>query len=421
MISRGFIAVLKMHIKQQILSRAFVFSTILMPVLMLGIIAFQAKMMTLNRAEKSHVFMASDEPALLDDLQEQLDQRLEVKNGTYRIDYQQVAESGLADYLASKRPQLLENSNNALFYIPATAVNDKQVQHYSTNLGNQVLRQAVGEATMLVLNRSHFASLNVSDADIRFAAKGIDYKGFTVKEQGQEQGSFGNMAVGFGLAILLMLSMMGIVMPFQASILEEKSNRAVEVLLTSVRAEELLAGKILARTITGLAQMLIWLLPLFVFVLFPAMMTLPAELKLDLDAPTFLFFFANYVFGLTTMLAVWGGFSAMFDSTQDAGQAMWPVAMLMWLPFYALFAVVRNPANSVAELLSIAPFTSLYVMPLRMSVLEVPAWQPLLALLLDAAVCWLAIKLGGKIYRISVLSTGQQPTMQQFWRWLSQP
>ena len=108
----------------------------------------------------------------------------------------------------------------------------------------------------------------------------------------------------------------------------------------------------------------------------------------------------------------------MFDSTQDAGAALFPISLLMWVPFYAIFSLMKNPANSVAEVLSIVPFSSLYVMPLRMAIIDVPLWQPLLALALNAAILYGAIICGGKIYRISILSTGQPPNMKQFIHWL---
>ena len=421
MISRGFFTVYKMHIKQQLLSKAFVISTLLMPVIMFGIIGMQMKLASLNQPEKSHIYIASDGQSLLDALQTQLQTRKEVKNGIYQLDFQLVQPDSFDDYLASKKPDILANSNNGLFYVPGTALSDKEARYYSTNIGNQILRNAIGESINQTLNLRRFSGLNVAQDDLAFAVRNVDIKGFTLSKQGQQQGSAGNTIVGFAMAILMFMSIMGIVMPFSSLIIEEKSNRAVEVLLTSVNPKELLAGKILARTTTGLTQMLVWLVPLFVFVLFPAMMMLPPQFQLDIHTGMLLFFFTNYVLGLTAMLSVWGGFSAMFDSSQDAGQAMWPVTILMMLPFYTVFAAIGNPASSVVEILSIAPFTSLYVMPLRLAVLEVPLWQPLLALLLNGICCWLAIKAGGKIYRISILATGQQPTVKQFMRWLHQP
>lgn len=421
MINRGLFTVYKMHIKQQLLSKAFVVATLLMPVVMFGIIIIQAALMNISGAEKSQIYITSDDQSLLDSIEAQLQTRAEVSKGIYRIEYQYVSNPAFEVFLGSKRPEILANSNNGLFFIPGQALDDKAVRFYSTNLGNQILRQSMSEVFNRVLNRTHFSSLGVPAADLEFAVENINIKGFNVTEHGQEQGSVGNTAVGFGMAFLLMFSIVGIVMPFSAAIIEEKTNRAVEVLLTSVNPAQLLAGKIMARVTTGVAQMLVWLLPLFVFVLFPALMVLPPQFQIDLGPGIFLFFFANYVLGLCMLLAIWGGFAAMFDSTQDANQAMWPISMLMFVPFYAVFAVIRNPANSVAEILSMTPLTSLYVMPVRLATLAVPLWQPLVALAANGMLVWLAIKAGGKIYRISILATGQQPSLRQVFLWLRQP
>lgn len=421
MMSRGFVTVLKMHIKQQLLSKAFVWSTLLLPVMMFGVILVQMSLMGLESVEKSQVIIASEDAVLLDALQPVFAEREEVVSGAYTLEFQRVAEADFNDYLDSKRAVIMADSNNGLFYLPSNALTDKEIRFYSTNLGNQVLRENITEVLNETLNRRYFSALPVAQADIDYAVKAIGIEGLRVSASGEEQASVGNFVVGFGLAILLMISMMGIVMPFSAVIIEEKTNRAVEVLLTSVSPRELLAGKIMARAITGVAQMLIWLVPLFLVMLDPAVLGIPDNFRVDIGFGTILFFIVNYVLGLTIMLAIWGGFSAMFDSTQDAGNALWPVTMLMWMPFYAVFALLQNPANRVAEILSMAPFTSLYVMPFRMALVEVPLWQALVALAISGAIFWFSVVAGGKIYRISVLSTGQQPSMQQFLTWLRQP
>ncbi len=421
MMSRGFQTVLKMHIKQQMLSKAFVWSTLLMPVLMLVIVLIQISLASLDSAEKSHVIIASEDTALLEALGPRFAEREEVSSGAYTLEYQQVTAADLSDYLVAKRETIMADSNNGLFYIPASALTDKAVTFYSTNIGNQVLRENITEVINETLNRLYFSDLPVAQTDIDYAVQPIEIEAQRVSESGEEQGSAGNFIVGFGLAFLLMISMMGIVMPFSAMIIEEKTNRAVEVLLTSVNPKELLAGKIMARAVTGVAQMIIWLMPLFLIMLDPSILNIPDDFKVSIGFGTILFFIANYVLGLTVLLAIWGGFSSMFDSTQDAGNALWPVTMLMWMPFYAVFALLSNPANGVATILSIAPFTSLYVMPFRMALVEVPIWQSLLALGISGLIFYGAVVAGGKIYRISVLSTGQQPSMKQFMTWLRQP
>jgi ABC-type Na+ efflux pump permease subunit len=419
--SRGFLTVLKMHVKQQMLSKAFVWATLLMPVIMFAVVLIQSSLINLDNVEKSHVIVASNDAALLEALEPVFAAREEVTSGAYTLEYKQVTAAALDSYLAEKHEMIMADSNNALFFVPSAALADKEIRFYSTNIGNQVLRENVNEVLNETLNRLYFQDLAVAQGDIDYAVKPIEVQALRVSDSGTEQGSAGNFVVGFGLAILLMISLMGIVMPFSAMIIEEKTNKAVEVLLTSVAPRELLAGKIMARAITGVAQMLIWLMPLFLVMLDPSILNIPDNFRVDIGFGTILFFIINYVLGLTVLLAIWGGFSSMFDSTQDAGNALWPVTMLMWMPFYAVFALLQNPANSVAAILSMAPFTSLYVMPFRMALVEVPLWQALVALGISFAMFYGAVVAGGKIYRISVLSTGQQPSMKQFMIWLRQP
>jgi ABC-2 type transport system permease protein len=421
MMSRGLQTVLKMHIKQQMLSKAFVWSTLLMPVIMFVIVLIQISLANLDSVEKSHVIIASENTALLEALEPVFAEREEVTSGAYTLEYQRVEATGLDAYLNTTREIIMEDSNNGLFFIPAAAMTDKAVTFYSTNIGNQVLRENITEVINETLNRVYFQDLAVAQQDIDYAVKPVEIAAQRVSATGEEQGSAGNFVVGFGLAIMLMISMMGIVMPFSAVVIEEKTNRAVEVLLTSVNPRELLAGKIMARAITGMAQMIIWLMPLFLVMLDPTILDIPDDFKVSIGWGTIVFFIINYVLGLTILLAIWGGFSSMFDSTQDANNALWPVTMLMWMPFYAIFALFSNPANGVATILSIAPFTSLYVMPFRMALVEVPLWQSLMALGISGLIFYGAVVAGGKIYRISVLSTGQQPSMKQFMTWLRQP
>lgn len=416
---RGFLTVLKLHVRQQIMSKAFIWSTLLLPVLMVAVGFIQNSLANLDGIEASQVIIASEDETLLDALEPLFAERPEVANGTYTLEYVLVRGADLEAFVESKRATIMANSNNGLFHVPASALDDKGIAFYSTNVGNQVLRQNVTRVVNEALNRLYFAD-RVAQSDIDYAVKAVDVSGLRVSAGGEESGSNGNYIVGFGLAFLLMISVIGIVSPFSAAVIEEKTNRAVEVLLTSVSPKELLAGKIVARAVTGTAQMLIWLLPLFLVMTNP-MFAMPEGLEVSISFGTLLFFVVNYVLGVTIMLALWGGFSAMFDSTQDAGNTLWPVMMLMWVPFYGVFALLRNPANSVATILSIAPFTSQYVMPFRMLLVDVPAWQVLLALGLNGLVLYGAIAAGGKIYRISILATGQQPSMKQFLGWLRQP
>lgn len=418
MLSRQLNTVIKTQLRAYISSKAFLWSTLILPVVMFAIIFVQMSLTSMESKEQSAIGILSDDQNLLEQLKPAMSELEEVKDGLYTMSYDLVQTDDVTAYIDKSRADLLKDSNNGYFYIPASAREDKKINYYSNNPGNQDVRKNITAVINHVLNRDYFSNKPVAQEDIDYAVQDIEINGIKVSQQGAVEQSYGNHIAGFAMAILLMLSMFIIAMPFSAIIIDEKMSRSVEVLLTSVSARELLTGKIISATIAGLTQMLIWLMPLFILMLDTSVLSIPDKYQPDLGIGTVLFFLLNYILGLTIIMSLWGGLSAMFDTGNDAAAAMFPLTMLMWMPFYAVFSLIKNPANSVAEILSITPFTSQYVMPLRMAIIDVPIWQPLLALGLNVLLLYGAMICGGKIYRISILSTGQRPGMKQFIHWL---
>lgn len=418
MINQRVLTVIKTHLKAYATSKAFLWSTLLLPVIMFAIIFIEMSLMTMESEEQSAITILSDDRQLLELLEPAIAGMEQVTKGLYTMKYDTISKTHIDGYVNRTKKDLLKDSNNGIFFIPGSARTDKKITYYSNNPGNQDVRVNLSDVINGVLNQKYFSGKPVARADIDYAVLDVEINGVKVTEQGTAEQSWGNHIVGWTLAILLMLSMFFIAMPFSGFVIEEKMNRAVEVLLTSVSPRELLAGKIIAATIAGLSQMLIWLMPVFILMLDTGVLSIPEKFQVDLGFGTIVFFLLNYILGLTIILTLWGGLSAMFDSTQDAGATLFPITLLMWVPFYAIFSLMKNPANSVAEILSIVPFTSLYVMPLRMAIIDVPVWQPLLALGLNALILYGAMHCGGKIYKISILSTGQPPNLKQFIHWM---
>ena len=418
MFSRQLNTVIKTQLKAYVSSKAFLWSTLLLPVIMFGVIFMQMSLATMDSREKTSIDIISDDRNLLEQLQRLISGHELVIDGIYTMTYTEIPAVEVEAFIDQIKPALLKDSNNGVFFIPGSAREDKKITYYSNNPGNQDVRNNLSEVINSVLNRDYFNGKEVAQTDIDFAVMDVEIGGVKVTAQGTEEQGYGNIIVGWVLAILLMLSMFLIAMPFSAVVIDEKMSRSVEVLLTSVSARELLSGKIIAATIAGLAQMLIWLMPLFILMLDTSILSIPDKFMPDLGIGTIMFFLVNYILGLTIIMSLWGGLSSMFDTGNDAAAALFPLTLLMWMPFYGVFSLMKNPANSVAEVLSIVPFFSQYVMPFRMAIIDVPAWQPVLALGLNFLLLYGALYCGGKIYRISILSTGQRPNLKQFFHWL---
>jgi len=201
------------------------------------------------------------------------------------------------------------------------------------------------------------------------------------------------------------------------SVIEEKSNRIVEVLLSSVKSKELMTGKILGSAITGILQMAIWLSPIIIVAL-TGWITLPFELVFNLSAFQVCYFLINFFVGLIIFLGLFAAVASIFDNVQDTQSAMFPLIMLIMIPFFITFSMMKNPTNSLAKIASMFPFASVMVMPARMALIDVPVWQFLVSFSVNILTLILIFPIAGKIYRIGILKTGKKPTWAEVIKWL---
>jgi ABC-2 type transport system permease protein len=199
--------------------------------------------------------------------------------------------------------------------------------------------------------------------------------------------------------------------------MEEKNSRVVEVLLSSVSSKELMSSKIFGASITGVIQMAVWLSPLFL-VIYTAWFTLPVGMNLQISGFQILYLLFNFFLGLLTFLGLFVMVGSMFDNAQEASSAMWPIIMLIMIPFFIALSLTRNPANPLAEISSMLPFASIIVMPARMTMVDVPFWQFILSIIVSIATILAIFPLAGKVFRIAILRTGKKPKLSEFIKWL---
>jgi ABC-2 type transport system permease protein len=208
-------------------------------------------------------------------------------------------------------------------------------------------------------------------------------------------------------------------------VIEEKSNRIVEIIISSVRPIELMIGKIVGIGLVGLTQYAIW------SVLAMNMAPLAAGTGLTASLPegklpavpmlVIIAFVVYFVLGYFFYAGVYTALGAPFNSDQEAQQlAMFPT-FIMAIPMFFWFIIVNDPNGTLATVLSFIPFTTPVVMFMRVTLAPVAAWQIAVSVLVmvvsTLAVAWFA----GKIYRVGILMYGKKPTVPEIFRWLRRP
>jgi ABC-2 type transport system permease protein len=200
-------------------------------------------------------------------------------------------------------------------------------------------------------------------------------------------------------------------------VLEEKSSKVVEVLLSSVSSRELMTGKIIGSTITVFAQMVIWLLPIIILVT-TTWIILPEWLVIDINYGHLIYFLINFLLACLIFQGLYATVGAIFDNPQEAQSGMFPLIMLIMIPFFLSFTMLRNPNSQLAVVSSYVPFATIFMMPLRFTIVDIPVWKLILSQLINIATLMLIFPLAGKIYRIGILRTGTKPTFREVLRWL---
>lgn len=229
------------------------------------------------------------------------------------------------------------------------------------------------------------------------------------------------------------------------SVIEEKTSRVIEIIVSSVKPRILLLGKILGTTLAGISQFVAWIILILILmaVITPILGVDPAatpshqlaEQSLDggvqqifhqvmmeinnlpvlnLMAMFILFFIGGYLLYASLYAAV----GAAVDSETDTQQFMMPILMPLILAVYVgAFTVIDNPHGTVSQVFSYIPFTSPVVMLMRIP-FGVPVWQQLLSVVLLFITFLGTVWFAAKVYRVGILMYGKKPTYKDLMKWL---
>ena len=220
---------------------------------------------------------------------------------------------------------------------------------------------------------------------------------------------------GFGL-LLLMSIMMGGGFLLQG-VAEEKENRVIEILLSSVTPNDLMTGKVLGLGAAALIQMVVWLGMAFALLTFASQTVMPDfEVPLDL----FVICFGYFLVGFLMISSLMVGVGSLGNTLKESQQlSMW-FTMPIVAPFMLMIVILAEPNGVVARIFSYFPLTSPVTMMLRLPSGQVPWWEvPLTFVILIVSVL-LALRLGAKLFRLGSLMYGKRPTVPEIWRWLRQ-
>ena len=339
-------------------------------------------------------------------------------------------------------------SLDAIIIIPRDVDSTGMVDIFSEEAITPALVSNVRSVLADTIETAHLTAMGIPNIQemVEQAHVDVDVRSIKWSEAGDEQESSTDAAMVLGL-MLSILTYMFVLMygaMIMNSVIEEKTNRIVEVVVSSCRPFQLMLGKIIGVGLVGLTQMLIWIVLLVIVAMVAGSAfgigqvspdaVSPESLRMAKDAgamemimretlsinytPIIVGFILYFIGGYLLYSSLFAGLGSAVDQPSDSSQFMTPVMLIMIVAFYAGMACMENPSGPTAVWCSIIPFTSPVVMMIRLP-FGVPFWQLALSLGLlfgtALAITWLA----ARIYRRGILHYGKKASFGDLFKWMS--
>lgn len=420
----------------RVYKKSFIIMTLVIPFIFVALAMVPAMLSQIKDSKVKEV-------AVIDETGKYAD--LLKSNDTYAfVPVKDINETPL-DYFKSKGKGLY-----AILMITGDLVeNPKQLTLFSEKTLSMGLSKDIAEQLNGYLTDQKIDSYNIPDLKqiIDNSKVKVDIQTVKWSTEGEETKSSAEVATVIGFLFTFLIYMFifaygGMVMN---GVMQEKTNRIVEVMVSSVKPFQLMMGKIIGIALVGLTQFMIWVLliggGMLAFGIGTAMNSdvtaltqMSPEMGNQMVDPDMIgkinemisginfaqllgFFVLYFIGGYLLYASIFAAIGSMVDQEADTQQFMIPVTMVILFAFYAAIYSIENPDGPLAFWCSLIPFTSPIVMMVRLPY-DVPAWQMALSILLLYGTFVVSVYFAGKIYRTGILMYGKKITWGEMIKWL---
>jgi ABC-2 type transport system permease protein len=434
------LAVIRREYLQAVRKKMFIVMTFLFPVLMAGAFTVPAIMMSKSLTGRRIAIIdgtgrlreafthANELPKAPRSAEDAMKRSREMPTP---IDTEYVDARASADVDATAKPYLDRMATqdkthklDGVLVVPqdALAAENSRMKYYSRSATDFIAQERLSSIANRAIQRDRLMGRGLSEAEVNKLTSRVDIDSVQLSRTGEQKtGGAANFMVGFILAALVLIPSFVYGLEIMRGIIQEKTDRVVEVLISSMTPAQLLVGKILGVALVGLTQVGVWLLMLAALTAFAGAM-IKAALDINiaslLHAATFIYFVIFFVLAYLTYVCVYAVAGAVCNSEKEAQQLIAPISMLMMLPWFLMVAIITSPDSSLAVGFSLSPVFGPLTMFVRTLVSEPPAWHVALSIAVSIATICAFFWVTAKIFRVGILSYGKRPTLPELWRWL---
>ncbi|WP_296147633.1 ABC transporter permease [uncultured Flavobacterium sp.] len=423
--------IIKREFIAKVRNKSFIVMTFLSPLLMVGLAAFVGYLSTM-KSDIKKIAVHDESGLFLQDFKNSEEYNY--------LDRSKESLSSLKDSINAEKfeallviPKDLDNKKlaSSIQYISNESPDPDFISDLEAAIAKRLTKSNLEIAkldTLAIKNAEAKVNISLSKASGEENVKGLNYiKVF--------------IGAGFGYLIMMFIIIYGNMV--MRSVIEEKTNRIIEIIISSVKPFQLMMGKIIGTSLAGVLQFLIWAI-LGSALFFVASLLLGINItppaagaattiaegsvgNLQLYANEFfnlplftlvISFLVYFIGGYFLYSSIYAAIGAAVDNETDSQQFLLPIILPLMLGVYVgFFSVLNDPHGTVATTFSMIPLTSPIVMLMRIP-FGVPWWQIVLSLAILFGTFFLVVWFASKIYRIGILMYGKKPTWKELYKWL---
>jgi ABC-2 type transport system permease protein len=399
---------------ERVRSRAFRVSTVLIPIIFAGILG-TAVFSATHSGGDAHIVVAANDLQLANGVRDELARS---ENAPAQVEVQSPATRSDINTLVRRVDSKQIDAYVWLRVKPGgQAPSVVYATRSSTDLNGDRIRDAVSHALL----RSRLQERGIQANEISELFTNIDVQRLQVKN-GSAVESSGQQSfwAAYGMMFLLYFSVAFYGLNVGRSIVEEKTSRIFEVLLSSVKAESLMIGKLLGVGAAALTQLGIWFAIAAVYASsqMATKVGVHGIASLGIQPIQILFFVLYFILGFLFYSALSAGLGAAMSTEQEMNQFQIIIMLPLIIAFTLFSYVLASPNSALSVGLSLFPPCAPMVMCLRMGIQMPPLWQLVLSIVLMVVAIYLVMWIASRIYRIGILMYGKRATFPEMIRWM---
>jgi ABC-2 type transport system permease protein len=413
-------------IKREFLTRVktkgFIIGTFAAPLLMIAMIILPSIFMQMIPESETLITVADLTGRLAPVLKAEVEPSRKGVKGTsrYHIVEVKVTPSSLDSIKLRMNGEILRAKNAVFLVIPGDVFQSNQIELYAQNIGNFQLNETLNGMVTSAVSKVRLSDSGMDSELIKQLSQRVSAKTFKVAEGGVKEES-GALAVvlSYILVFILYMTLIFYGTFVMRGVIEDKSSRVIEILLSSAKPYQIMAGKVLGIGAVGLVQVAVWGLSIFLLSSISAYFAFMAGLPLpSVSIWTMVAFIGFFLIGYMLYASLYAALGSMGNSEAEVQSLQWPAIAPLIFSIVIMMSIIKDPNGTMAVVLSMIPFFSPMLMFLRISLHAVPLYQVILCLVFCFMTIGFMIWVAGRIFRIGILMYGKRPTFPEVLKWI---